>query len=150
MPTAQRWKRRPPLSRRFYDFVVTGTPRLLIATTNTGKFNELSSLLSDCPFSMVSLEDLGIDEDVAETGSTFEENASLKAAAYGRMSCLPTLADDSGLEVEALGGEPVADRARHRCRIDRCRGHRDSIRQERGSKRRVHRGPPDRCVRTNR
>ena len=81
-------------------------PKLLIATTNLGKFKELSSLLSDCPFSMVSLEDLGIDEDVAETGSTFEENASLKAAAYGRMSGLPTLADDSGLEVDALGGEP--------------------------------------------
>lgn len=81
-------------------------PKLLIATTNLGKLKELSSLLSDCPFSMVSLEDLGIDEDVAETGSTFEENASLKATAYGRMSGLPTLADDSGLEVDALGGEP--------------------------------------------
>ena len=81
-------------------------PKLLIATTNPGKFDELSSLLSDCPFSMVSLQDVGIDEDVAETGSTFEENASLKAAAYGHTSGLPTLADDSGLEVDALGGEP--------------------------------------------
>ena len=86
--------------------MVTGRPRLLIATTNPGKFNELSSLLLDCPFAMVSLKDLGIDGNVAETGSTFEENASLKAAAYGRASGLPTLADDSGLEVDALGGEP--------------------------------------------
>ena len=54
-------------------------------------------------------------------------------------------------EREALGGEPVADRARHRCRIERRGGRRGSIRrQERGSKRRVHRDPPDRCVRTKR
>ncbi len=86
--------------------MVTGKPKLLIATTNLGKFKELSSLLSDCPFSLVSLDDVGIDVAVAESGSSFEENASLKAAAYARIGGLPTLADDSGLEVEALGGEP--------------------------------------------
>ena len=84
----------------------TGNPRLLIATTNRGKLRELSSLLADCPFALVSLSDLGIDVEVEETGSSLEENAKLKASTYARMSGLMTLADDSGLEVEALGGEP--------------------------------------------
>ena len=84
----------------------TGKPRLLIATTNVGKLRELSSLLSDCPFPIFSLAEAGIDEDVAETGSTLEDNAALKATEYARLSGMATLADDSGLEVEALGGEP--------------------------------------------
>ena len=84
----------------------TGKPRLLIGTSNEGKLRELSSLLSECPFALVSLTDVGIDADVAETGSTLEENAALKATTYSRMSGLVTLADDSGLEVDALGGEP--------------------------------------------
>lgn len=84
----------------------TGKPRLLIGTSNEGKLRELSSLLSECPFALVSLTDVGIDADVAETGSTLEENAALKATTNSRMSGLVTLADDSGLEVEALGGEP--------------------------------------------
>ena len=54
----------------------------------------------------MSLESVGVDEDVEETGSSLEENAILKAVAYARLSGLPALADDSGLEVDALGGQP--------------------------------------------
>ena len=87
--------------------------RLLVATRNRGKLRELSSLLSGCPFPLVSLDDVGIDKDVAETGSTFKENATLKAEAYARLSRMPTLADDSGLEVEALDGGPGLLSARY-------------------------------------
>ena len=82
------------------------SPPLLIATTNPGKFRELASVLEDRGILVVSLSDVGIGEDVPETGTTLEENAVLKATAYARMSGMPTLADDSGLEVDALGGEP--------------------------------------------
>ena len=80
--------------------------RLLIGTSNPGKVRELSSALDGCGLDVVSPADLGIDDDVPETGATLEENALLKAAAYSEMSGLLTLADDSGLEVDALGGEP--------------------------------------------
>lgn len=93
--------------------VETGKPRLLIATTNRGKLREFASLLADWPFATVSLEDVGIDADVAETGSTFEENSALKAASYSRLSGMLTLADDSGLEVDALGGEPGVRSSRY-------------------------------------
>ena len=87
--------------------------RLLIATNNTGKLREFGLLLNDVPFTLVSLTDVGINADVPETGSTFEENAVLKATAYARMSGLRTLSDDSGLEVEALGGEPGVHSSRY-------------------------------------
>jgi XTP/dITP diphosphohydrolase len=87
--------------------------KLLIATRNTGKLRELVNLLGDVPFELVSLNDVGIDDEVEETGETFEENAALKAETYARLSGLPTLADDSGLEVDALGGEPGVRSARY-------------------------------------
>ena len=80
--------------------------RLLLATRNPGKFKELAAVLEDVPFRLASLTEAGVDVEVEETGSTLEENAALKAVTYARLSGLPTLADDSGLEVEALGGEP--------------------------------------------
>ena len=80
--------------------------RLLIATRNPGKLAELTELLGGVPFRLVSLAEAGVELEVQETGSTLEENATLKATGYARMSGLRTLADDSGLEVEALGGEP--------------------------------------------
>ena len=80
--------------------------RLLIATRNQVKFRELVALLAGTSYSLVSLADVCVEADAPETGSTFEENASTKATVYGRLSGLPTLADDSGLEVDALGGEP--------------------------------------------
>ena len=79
---------------------------LLVATRNQGKLAELRSLLSDAPNTILSLVDVGIDVEVEETGSSLEENAVLKARTYAELSALPTLADDSGLEVDALGGEP--------------------------------------------
>src|SRR5438874_13788896 len=84
---------------------------LLIATWNKGKRRELQQLLSDLPFALMSLDDILGLEPVLETGETFLENASLKASGYAIQSGLLTLADDSGLEVDALGGAPgVQDR----------------------------------------
>ncbi|MDA0770413.1 MAG: RdgB/HAM1 family non-canonical purine NTP pyrophosphatase [Chloroflexi bacterium] len=87
--------------------------KLLIATHNQGKLKELSSLLEGVPFELVSLADVGIEHDVDETGATLEVNAALKAETYSRLSGLPTLADDSGLEVDSLGGEPGVHSARY-------------------------------------
>lgn len=84
----------------------TYSNRLLIATTNPGKLNELKSFLSDLPIEIVDLKELGISQRVEETGKTFEENAILKAKYYHKLSRLPTLADDGGFEIDALGGEP--------------------------------------------
>ena len=82
------------------------TAKLLLATTNAGKARELAQLLKSVPWEMVSLRDEGVDFEVEETGETLEENAALKARTYARHSGLWALADDSGLEVEALGGAP--------------------------------------------
>ena len=89
------------------------TDKLLIATHNAGKLAELRALLRDAPFALLSLSDVGIELDVEETGSTLEENAALKATTYARLADLPTLADDSGLEVDALGGAPGVHSARY-------------------------------------
>ena len=91
----------------------TPAPKLLVATRNAGKLRELAQLLRDVPCHLVSLGDVGIGHEVDETGSTFEENATLKAETYCRLSGLITLADDSGLEVDALGGEPGVRSARY-------------------------------------
>lgn len=79
---------------------------LLIATHNPGKLREFRELLAGTPYHLVGLADVGIEKDIEETGATFEENARLKALAYAEQSGRLTLADDSGLEVESLGGEP--------------------------------------------
>ena len=92
---------------------MTSLPRLLIATRNRGKLRELAELLGDVPFKLTSLNDVGIDVDVEETGQTFEDNAALKAETYRDLSGLLTLADDSGLEVDALGGAPGVRSARY-------------------------------------
>jgi XTP/dITP diphosphohydrolase len=86
--------------------------RLLLATTSLGKLREWQTLLADLPIHLVSLPEVGIDFDVEETGSTYAENALLKADAYGRASGLLTLAEDSGLSVAALGGAPGVRSAR--------------------------------------
>ena len=88
-------------------------PKLLIATRNAGKMRELRQLLGGVPYEIVSLDDLGIADEIAETGATFEENAALKAEGCSRLSGLLTLADDSGLEVDALGGAPGVRSARY-------------------------------------
>jgi len=80
--------------------------RLLIATHNRGKLIEYQEMFADLLFELVTLDDVGIRDDVAENGATFAENARAKATTYARQSGVLTLGDDSGLQVDALGGEP--------------------------------------------
>jgi XTP/dITP diphosphohydrolase len=88
-------------------------PKLLLATNNKGKAREYKSLLSRVPFELVTPAEVGITTEVAEAGQSFEENARLKATTLAAESQLLTLADDSGLEVDALGGEPGTLSARY-------------------------------------
>jgi XTP/dITP diphosphohydrolase len=90
-----------------------GLPKLLLATRNPGKIREYRELLRDVPFTIATLEEEGVQLEVKEEGGSFEENASLKARAYASASGLLTLADDSGIEVEALGGGPGPLSARY-------------------------------------
>jgi XTP/dITP diphosphohydrolase len=81
-------------------------PRLVIATNNPGKVIEFRDLLDGCGWEVVAPSDIGVSIDVDETGATYAENARLKAEAFCRASSLPAIADDSGLEVDTLNGEP--------------------------------------------
>jgi len=92
--------------------------KLLVAPSNPGNLREYAERLTDLGFDentikWVLLSDVGITLDVDETGATFEENARLKAATYAGLSGLVTLADDSGLVVDALGGAPGIMSARY-------------------------------------
>jgi XTP/dITP diphosphohydrolase len=89
--------------------------KLLIATNNRGKLREYEELLADAglPLDITFPAQEGISLEVVESGATFEENATLKALAYASAAGLPTLADDSGLEVDALGGAPGLRSARY-------------------------------------
>jgi XTP/dITP diphosphohydrolase len=86
---------------------------LLVATRNESKLSELQYPLSDLSFAICSLRDFPAVRPVEETGRTFVENASLKAAGYATQTRLLTLADDSGLEVDELGGAPGVFSARY-------------------------------------
>ena len=86
---------------------------LVIATGNKGKLREYQQLLSELPLNIVSLEDVGISLEVEETGNTFSENAWLKALTYSNLTGMLTLSDDSGLEVDALHGQPGVHSARY-------------------------------------
>jgi len=88
-------------------------PKLLLATNNRAKVREYTKLLQGIPYQIASLDDVNISEQVEETGASFEENAVLKAKWYSEKSGLITMADDSGLEVDALGGEPGVHSARY-------------------------------------
>ena len=81
-------------------------PRLLVATHSAHKLAELRELLHLARGELVSLDDVGIEDEPAETGTTFETNARIKARFGARRTGLPTIADDSGLEVDALHGDP--------------------------------------------
>ncbi len=85
---------------------------LLLATTNPHKVDEYRAILSNLPFTLLSLNDIQLDMDVEETGTTFRENAELKARAYAQASGMLSLADDSGLEIDALDGAPGVYSAR--------------------------------------
>jgi len=92
---------------------MTNARTLLVASHNQGKLCELRELLRNLPFGLTNLADFPDIETIEETGETFAENASLKAAGYARQARLLTLADDSGLEVQALGNRPGVLSARY-------------------------------------
>jgi XTP/dITP diphosphohydrolase len=87
-------------------------PRLLLATNNAGKLAEYAVLLKGCGWEVVTPRDLGLDAEVEETGETYEANATMKARHGAEASGLVTLADDSGIEIEAMDGEPGVRSAR--------------------------------------
>ena len=106
---------------------------LLLASQNPGKLNEMRLLAAGLPFRVVEPRDLGIADSPEETGHTFLENAVLKARHYAGVSGLLTVADDSGLSVEALGGAPglyssrfggegASDANRNRLLLEKLRG----------------------------
>ena len=88
-------------------------PKLLLATNNQAKVREYKSLLHDLPCELVTLDEQGINTSVSEVGASLEENARLKATVLAAESQLTAMADDSGLEVDALGGEPGCLSARY-------------------------------------
>jgi XTP/dITP diphosphohydrolase len=87
--------------------------KLLVATTNQGKIREYKMLLQNLPFELVTPAEQGITTEVSEVGDSLEENARLKAITLAEQSQLLTLADDSGLEVNTLNGEPGRFSARY-------------------------------------
>lgn len=80
--------------------------RLVVATRSAAKARELRALLGSHGADFVSLDELGVTDEIPEDGHSFDENATRKALGYARLTGLPVLADDSGLEVDALGGAP--------------------------------------------
>lgn len=89
------------------------TKRILLATNNAGKIVELRSMIAGLPIEVCGLADFPDATEVEETGSTFAENARLKAIGYALQTGMTSLADDSGLEVDALGGRPGVLSARY-------------------------------------
>ena len=87
--------------------------KLLLASQNPGKLRELQAILQDLPIQLITPAEVGIQLHVEETGSTYAENAALKSEAYAKKSGLIALADDSGLEVDALNGAPGLYSARY-------------------------------------
>ncbi len=85
---------------------------LLVATTNRGKLREIRGLLAGLPYRLVALDEVGAPPEPEETGETFAENARLKALAYAEATGLLTVAEDSGLEIDALDGLPGVQSAR--------------------------------------
>ena len=79
--------------------------KILIATHNFGKYKELMEVLEELPFKFASLNDEKVEDDVEENGESFEANAIIKAEFFSRLTGLPAIADDSGIHVDALGGE---------------------------------------------
>lgn len=88
-------------------------PKLLLATNNSGKVREYKKLLKDAGYELVTPAELGISADIEETGNSLAENATIKASAMAEASGILTLADDSGLFVDALNGAPGVHSARY-------------------------------------
>ncbi|MGD9973766.1 MAG: XTP/dITP diphosphatase [Desulfatirhabdiaceae bacterium] len=101
-----------------------GTQTIVVATRNPGKLKEIQSLLNDFPVILKSLDDFGPIPEVEEDGETFDENAYKKASFTSRILGIPAIADDSGLVVNSLDGEPGIHSARyggdHLTDMDRC------------------------------
>ena len=87
--------------------------RLIIASNNAGKIREFKELLSPFGFEVISMRDAGFNEEIVEDGETFEENAHIKARAVWEATKTPTIADDSGLEIDFLDGAPGVYSARY-------------------------------------
>jgi XTP/dITP diphosphohydrolase len=87
--------------------------RIIIASNNAHKIHEIKTILKEFPYEVLSLKEAGIDVEIEENGKTFEENAYIKAKAILDLTGEAALADDSGLEVDALGGEPGVYSARY-------------------------------------
>ena len=87
--------------------------RLIIASNNAGKLREFAKLLEPFGFDVISMREAGFSDEIIEDGETFEENAHIKAKAVYEATGLPTIADDSGLEVDALNGAPGVYSARY-------------------------------------
>ena len=87
--------------------------KIVFATANEGKVKEIKEILKDFPIEVVSMKEMGITADIEEDGTTFEENSLIKARALSKLTGLPALADDSGLEVDYLNGEPGIYSARY-------------------------------------
>jgi XTP/dITP diphosphohydrolase len=87
-------------------------PKLLLATSNPGKIREYRYLLKELGYQITTLAEEGITPAVTESGNSYDQNARLKAIAYAKFSQLIALSDDSGLEVDALNGEPGVQSAR--------------------------------------
>jgi XTP/dITP diphosphohydrolase len=87
--------------------------KVIFATNNLGKLKEVKSIFSDTNFEIISLKEIGFNKDIEETGSTFEENAFIKADTIFEKYNLPVIADDSGLMVDQLKGEPGVYSARY-------------------------------------
>jgi XTP/dITP diphosphohydrolase len=87
--------------------------RLLVATNNDHKIREFTRLFGGTPIELITPRALGLELDVVEDGATFAENAAIKARAFAAASGMPALADDSGIEVDALGGRPGVQSARY-------------------------------------
>ena len=87
--------------------------KIVFATANEGKVKEIKEILGDFPIEVVSMKEMGITADIEENGATFEENSLIKARALVKLTGLPALADDSGLEVDYLNGEPGIYSARY-------------------------------------
>ena len=86
---------------------------IVFATGNQGKMREIRQIMGDMDVTILSMKEVGIESDVEETGTTFEENAILKAKAAAEGTSYIVLADDSGLEIDYLGGEPGIYSARY-------------------------------------
>lgn len=87
--------------------------RMIFATGNQGKMKEIREILADTEYEVVSMKEAGVDAEIIEDGTTFEENAVIKAKAIMELTGELTLADDSGLEIDALNKEPGVYSARY-------------------------------------